>query len=168
MEVLTPLGQVTCRIALIACSCDLPARALLTNIVQYNGRNGCHLCEDTGANERSKPLHRWWPFNKDMVLRSHHSLIDNARTATETHSSVGLDILLWSVTCFYMIFVFVMQVKGVKGPTVLLLHAPFDICQGFVIDVLHCIFLGITKNLLSFWFGKAHTKKPYSIRKKVM
>ena len=90
----TPLGQLTCRIALIAWSCDLPARTLLTNIVPYNVRNGCHLCEDTGANERSKPLHRWWPFNKDMVLRSHHSLIDNARTATETHSSVGLDILL--------------------------------------------------------------------------
>ena len=28
--------------------------------------------------------------------------------------------------------------------------------------------LGITKNLFSFWFGKAHAKKPYSIRKKVM
>ena len=26
MKVLTPLGQVTCRLALIACSCDLPAR----------------------------------------------------------------------------------------------------------------------------------------------
>ena len=93
MKVLTPLGEVTCRLALIACSCDLPARALLSNIVQYNGRNGCHLCEDTGANQRSKPLHRWWPFNKDMVLRSHHSLIDNAWTANEIHSTVGIDLL---------------------------------------------------------------------------
>ena len=40
MKVLTPLGQVTCRLALIACSSNLPARALLTNIVQYNGIMG--------------------------------------------------------------------------------------------------------------------------------
>ena len=57
--------------------------------------------------------------------------------------------------------------KGVKGPAVPFLHPPFNVCQGFVIDVLHCIFLGITKNMLSFWLGKAHAKKPHSIRKKV-
>ena len=56
--------------------------------------------------------------------------------------------------------------KGVKGPAVPFLHPPFNVCQGFVIDVLHCIFLGITKNMLSFWLGKAHAKKPHSIRKR--
>ena len=49
----------------------------------------------------------------------------------------------------------------------LLLHSPLDIVDGFVIDSLHSIYLGVTLHLLSYWFGVKHNRQPYSIRSKV-
>ena len=57
-----------------------------------------------------------------------------------------------------------LQVKGVKGASILALHSPFNLCRGVVIDSLHCLFLGV---VLQLWFDKAHRKKPHSIRNKV-
>ena len=33
---------------LLSCSCDLPARCLLCNSMQYNGENGCWKCLQPG------------------------------------------------------------------------------------------------------------------------
>ena len=164
MKVLTPLGQVTCRLALIACSSNLPARALLTNIVQYNGHNGCHCCEGTGASQHSKPLHCWWPFNKDMVLRSNRQRIDCQWNAFNGRTWHTLKVYVFLI--FFLLLSFLCRWKGLRDQlfsyfTLILWYA-----RGFMIDVLHCIFLRITKNMLSFWFGKAHAQKPYSIRKR--
>lgn len=41
------------------------------------------------------------------------------------------------------------QVMGVFGVSILCLHKPFDLINGFVIDDLHRLFLGVTKTLLS-------------------
>ena len=41
------------------------------------------------------------------------------------------------------------QVMGVFGVSILCLHKPFDLINGFVIDDLYCLFLGVTKTLLS-------------------
>ena len=57
--------------------------------------------------------------------------------------------------------------KGIKGPTVLAIHKPFNLSDGFVVDALHNVFQGITKQLLSFWFSKQHAKKDFSLRKMV-
>ena len=35
-------GSSACRAALLACSCDLPARALVMNIMQFNGSTDAH------------------------------------------------------------------------------------------------------------------------------
>jgi len=39
---------VTCHATLIACTCDLPARALVLNMVQFNGNYGCSHCTQQG------------------------------------------------------------------------------------------------------------------------
>lgn len=55
---------------------------------------------------------------------------------------------------------------GIKGVSVLSLHPPFDICAGVVVDMMHCVFLGVIgKNLMKFWFGSAHHAKPFSLRR---
>ena len=51
-----------------------------------------------------------------------------------------------------LIIVCYFQVMGVFGVSILCLHKPFDLINGFVIDDLHCLFLGVTKTLLSLWF----------------
>ena len=55
-----------------------------------------------------------------------------------------------------------------KGPTVLALHPRFDLASGVVIDNLHGIFLGVTKNLLHLWFDKQNKGMPYFIGNKVL
>lgn len=63
---------------MVAMSCDLPARALVLNMRQFNGEGGCHLCEDPGKNSAHNPMLRWWPYNKDAALRTKNSLLKNS------------------------------------------------------------------------------------------
>ena len=72
----------TVKAALVAISCDLPARALVLNMCQFNGAQGCHLCEDPGQTARGNHLFRWWPPNPSYVLRSKESLSADAIKAT--------------------------------------------------------------------------------------
>ena len=78
-----------------AVTCDLPARCRVLNMRQFNGSQGCHLCEDTGANDG---MFRWWPHNRLQVLRSRQSLVKDAIEATKSdemvvvsvHGSIGI------------------------------------------------------------------------------
>ena len=57
---------------------------------------------------------------------------------------------------------------GIKGASILSSHLPFDMCAGVVIDMMHCVFLGVIgKSLMKFWFGSSHHAKPFSLRRKV-
>ena len=82
IEVSTPSGVQTVKAALVAISCDLPARALVLNMRQFNGAEGCHLCEDPGQTAVGNHLFRWWPPNPSNVLRSKESLSADAIKAT--------------------------------------------------------------------------------------
>ncbi len=55
-----------------------------------------------------------------------------------------------------------------KSATILSLHTPFDICEGVVIDSLHCLYLGVSLKLLKLWFGKDARSNDFSIRNKVI
>ena len=40
--------EITCRARLLFTLADLPAKASLTNMIQYNGKFGCHTCKQEG------------------------------------------------------------------------------------------------------------------------
>ena len=63
---------------------------------------------------------------------------------------------------------FIIQVMGVLGVSVVCLHDPLDIVKGFVIDDLHCLFLGVTKHLLSLWFDKKYQTRDFYVGDKVL
>ena len=42
-------GQLTSRAALTCCTCDMPAKAIVLNVVQYNGFYGCSCCLQKGG-----------------------------------------------------------------------------------------------------------------------
>lgn len=87
------MGDITVRAALVVCSCDLPARALIMNMLQYNGKHGCHLCEDSGDTAPGKPLHRYWPWKPSSTPRTHQSLIINAKDATIDGVTVSAEVI---------------------------------------------------------------------------
>ena len=60
------------------------------------------------------------------------------------------------------------QVKGLKGASALAAHKHFNLSTGAVIDVMHCVFLGVMdKTLMTLWLDSKHRTEPFSIRKKV-
>jgi hypothetical protein len=77
------------RVALVAASCDLPARALVLNMRQFNGRHGCHLCEDEGQTSAGNPLFRWWPPSSTQKLRTKKSLTEDSIKATTNDEVVS-------------------------------------------------------------------------------
>lgn len=46
---------------------------------QFNGKWGCNYCEDEGVPCRSCHLHCNWPYEESVVLRTHQSMMQNAR-----------------------------------------------------------------------------------------
>ena len=55
----TPVGTRTARAILINCSVDLPARAILVNMKQWNGKEEILYCESPGTTLGGDHLHRY-------------------------------------------------------------------------------------------------------------
>ena len=61
-----------------------------------------------------------------------------------------------------------MQVKGIKGASILIVHPPpFDMVKGVAVDSLHVFFLGVVQDLLKYWFDKHYRTSSFSIYSKV-
>ena len=62
-----------CHPALLLVTVDLPARALVTCLKQYNGRCSCLFCEEVGV---SVSTQIYWPYNdgSTSVQRTLHSV----------------------------------------------------------------------------------------------
>lgn len=88
ITVQTPAGVMTARAIVLNCSADLPARAMVSNMKQFNGRHGCLYCEEEGTTVGGDHLHRYWPHQTATVPRTHASLLRNAQTATTTGTCV--------------------------------------------------------------------------------
>ena len=71
------------------CSVDLPARASVMNMKQFNGKHGCAYCEDEGVPRPTSHLHRNWPYSTTSIPRTHHSIVDNAKSALRSNDAVS-------------------------------------------------------------------------------
>ena len=60
-----------------------------------------------------------------------------------------------------------MQVQGVKGPSVLSLHPPFQLPWGVIVDDLHCLYLGVASHLIELWFDKKYRGQDHYFGQKV-
>ena len=49
----------------------------------------------------------------------------------------------------------------------LCLHKPVDLVKAVVVDDLHCLFLGVSKLLISLWFSKTYRSFDFYIGEKV-
>lgn len=88
IEVLTPDGKFIAKALLLQLSVDLPARALVTNTKQFNGRFGCLYCYNPGTVEPGKPLHRFWPQIASSTIRTSNSFHDDVVKAVTDGEAV--------------------------------------------------------------------------------
>ncbi|XP_068696424.1 uncharacterized protein [Montipora foliosa] len=145
LRVTTPTGDQTIRATLLLSSADLPGKALMANMKQYNGEQGCSVCEDKGKTVGVGGLHRVWPYTTNMVLRTHKAVVESIRKVIQTGKPVN----------------------GIKGASVFLLFKPFDLVKGFVIDWMHSVCLGVTKSLLNLWLNAENRGKEFFLGSKI-
>ena len=75
------------RAILLSYSVDLPARAMISNMKQWNGAYDYLYCEELGTTVGGDQLHRYWPYTHVTPI-SHESLLQNAAMATTTGTPV--------------------------------------------------------------------------------
>jgi hypothetical protein len=113
--------EVIVRLHVICLVADMPAKASILNITQFNGFYGCPHCLEKGLYLNRRML---YPVTNPMVPRTNEHYIQYL-SPTET------------------------QTYGIKGPT--LLSEIMKIPENIGIDYMHQVLLGIYKNfLLSF------------------
>ncbi|KXJ10014.1 hypothetical protein AC249_AIPGENE17294 [Exaiptasia diaphana] len=117
---------------------DLPAKAILLNTMQYNGRFGCGTCKHPGeyVREFRSRLHRYTKSEKRTAE-------DSFQTAEVAEST--------STTIF-----------GIKGQSVFgkLVALP----DNAPIDWMHCVCEGVLKRqLFKLWFDNEHSRESFSL-----
>ena len=58
-------------------------------------------------------------------------------------------------------------INGVKGPSWLRKLTNYDIIDGTTIDYMHCVLLGVMRQLLSLWISSDHHNEQYYIGRKL-
>ena len=91
-----------------------------------------------------------FPYQGDVTLRSHDSVIENARKVTNERAKGNSMV----------------HEKGIKGPTWLMLLPGLDMVDGICIDYMHSV-LGVQKLLLRLWFSSEFQKEAFSYYSKV-
>lgn len=86
---MTPRGKLLVKGKLLATTVDLPAKAMVANCKQFNGKFGCSVCLDEGAGRPNCPS-RYWPFNPVSIPRTHESWIADAKEAVASKSVVNI------------------------------------------------------------------------------
>ena len=80
---------------LLLCLVDLPARALVLILKQFNGEYGYCYCKDKGVTRPTSSLHQNWPYTATRsytatnTMRTDQGIICNARTALQNKTHVS-------------------------------------------------------------------------------
>lgn len=81
ITVQTDEGALLVKAQLLMASLDLPARAIVANMKQFNGKFGCSVCLDEGKSRPGQAMLRYFPFKELVQLRTHTSMVTDARKA---------------------------------------------------------------------------------------
>lgn len=133
-------SRVRSRSALFSFHADLPARAQVLNMNQYNGKFSCAHCVSEGETFKtsgggSVRIFRGTEFEQRTMQM--------VKEAADSAILSGKDI------------------EGIKGPSVLLSVQHFDIVNATSIDYMHQVLLGIIRSFLKLWFNSTSHKEVY-------
>lgn len=136
-----------CKVLTIAGTCDLPAKALVLNTVQCNGKFGCHKCEQPGETVRTGErghVHAFPYQHRDPKgpLCTNEKFAFDMKIANETKTTI----------------------KGVKGPCWLSKLKSYNLIRGTAIYYMHSVLLGVMR-LLMVLFSTEFSREPFSMGK---
>lgn len=124
---------------------DAPARAQLQNILNFNGRYGCNICEirtKRSKKHSGQKACRIFPFKIDCKIRTGERMEAQARKLCKLNKN---------------------QIRGVKGYSILSCLPLVDIGTCVLPEYMHSVLLGVVKQVIKLWLDK---KGPWNINKK--
>lgn len=132
----------TSTVDVIGCCVDSVARAMVQNLEQFNGLFGCLWCLHSGTQVRKDDgTVRVYEYRETQTRRTHVQTLDHAKKAYE----LG-----------YTFF-------GVKGATILSEFPHFDVINCVNFDSMHCIDLGVMRQLANLWFESCNFQSSWYI-----
>lgn len=125
----------------VIASADIPARAMLQNMMGHAGKCACPVCLHPGIAVKNKNKTTTIRYLKhdNVTLRTHDDTVTKANKVI----SNGLE-----------------SIDGIKGLSCMLLFNHFDVIENFAIDFMHGIGLGITKYVVEIWLGVKKIPQP--------
>ena len=141
-----------CKCFLLTCTCDLPARAMVYNVTQFNGAFSCWFCLEKGETHKldTGGICHIFPYNSG-----------NPKGVPRTKKTILEDLSVVKKNINDGIKAF--TVHGHKGPFWFLYLKYFNPVYSCVIDYMHGICLGVMKCLMTLWFNSTHKNKAYSV-----
>lgn len=129
--------------------CDLPAKAMLQGMLRYNGYHACGYCHHPGVSVKNKnndrKYCRYVKRDTSDKLRNHDEVILSlAQIANGTKD----------------------EFDGLKSVSCMVAASEFDMVNGFGIDYMHCIAIGVTTTVWDLWFSPKNSKSAYYVEKK--
>lgn len=117
---------------------DLPARAMASALKQYSGAKSCIFCLHPGkqvVDQLGQKYIRYVRTHEEIEKRTHD---DDVSAITKVKSN---------------------DKYGLTNTHPMILFKNFDLTNGFIIDYMHNIVLGITKLLIDLWLGDHRVTK---------
>lgn len=128
----------TCVPIILLGAFDLPARAMASGMKQYSGEKSCVYCLHPGkqiTDRFGQKYIRYVRINQEIEIRNHCDVISSI-TKMNSKDKYGL----------------------INVPPMTFFNN-FDLTNGYSIDYMHNILLGITKHLIDLWFGEHRLTK---------
>lgn len=152
-------SEFLCQGTILTCTCDLPARCLVTNSIQFNGKFSCWFCLQQGETYHTSGGGHChvFPFqveNPKGPARTCKEIKNDVYAAVKNIRDGKKDYIA----------------RGVKGPFWFMFLKHFDFLNGVVIDYMHGVCSGVMKMMLGLWFGKenkGNASSYYNCRSKV-
>ncbi|KAE8742233.1 hypothetical protein FOCC_FOCC012248 [Frankliniella occidentalis] len=138
-------NPVTVKVLVVCGTCDSPARADFLNFKSHSGYFSCPNCLIMG--EKSEET------DNVMVFPHEEIIPPRSKQNYEKHLKQVMADPKREAVC------------GVKGPTIMSDIVVTPILESTATDGMHCVYLGITKQILGLLFNSKHSKEPYSLHK---
>ncbi|XP_028518623.1 uncharacterized protein LOC110251203 [Exaiptasia diaphana] len=152
IDIVNPSGEkISVRAILLCGTCDLPARCLVCNSIQFNGYYGCLRCLQSGKSIQTAKGGNVlvYPFNEtdpSGPKRTKEGFMSDAQKAVVQKT----------------------MINGVRGPSWFAALEHHDIILGTAVDYMHCVLEGVMKLLLELWFtSKGGQGEPFNISDRV-
>lgn len=129
------------------CCCDLPAKVDVQGMISYNGYNSCGYCLHPGIsvkqNGSSTSVVRYIKRKQNEKSRTHTQMLNTYERLKST------------------------SISGVQKISCLVALEDFDLIDGFCLDYMHSVLLGVVKKLMSLWLDSPNHKEPFYIKPKL-